>query len=120
MFCDSINASGINKQAGFTINIISPTATSIENQEGLIADLRAYPNPVKDILTLEFNLMEQSQIEVTIIDLFGKNIATIGKENLQKGENKLEWNTLEVPNGVYLLNINSNKFRKIKKIVLSK
>ena len=120
-YCDSITFGGmVFKQSGFTINVQAPIATAIENENDLISGLNSYPNPVKNNLNIELNLTEQTQIEITASDLTGKIVASIANENMNSRMNKIKWNTINIPNGVYLLTIKSKNSIKVKKIVINK
>ena len=86
----------------------------------MISELNTYPNPVRNILSIELNLVEQTQVEVFATDLLGNMVSIITNKNMNSGMNKLQWNTNEVPNGLYLLNIKSNNDIKVKKIVINR
>jgi len=120
-YCDSINSGGIVlKQSGFTINIQAPALTDIKNEIDLISELNTYPNPVKNNLTIELNLTENTQIEIVATDLIGNIVAKIINESMTIGINTIQWNVNNLPNGVYLLNIKSNNSIKTKKLVINK
>ncbi len=119
-YCDSINASGINK-TGFTINVIAPNSTSINKVEkNILSSLNAYPNPVNNNLTIELNLEEQSNIEVFITDLLGNQVSSINNGQMNAGNNELLWEPNNISNGIYLLNVKTNNSLQVKKIVLNR
>lgn len=121
MHCDSIGSNGIVlKQTGFTINVISPVITSINENINSITDLKTYPNPFSDNLFIELNLSENAQVETYITDLLGNTVGTINSEFMNSGVHKLKWNASNLTNGVYLLNILSNESLQVKKIVLNR
>lgn len=120
-YCDSIFSGGlVIKQTGFTINVISPNATGVEEEIEIINDFSAYPNPVKNTLTIDVNLNDQAMVDVSIIDLLGNQVALISQGLLKAGSNILQWNSNNVANGVYLLNIKTDKSLKVKKLVVNK
>jgi PKD repeat protein len=120
-YCDSISAGGIVwKQSGFTINVTPVNATGIETELELISEINAYPNPVKNNLTIELNLLEQANVEVFVTDLLGKQVSVISNDEMQAGINKLQWNPSNILNGIYLLNIKTNNSLQVKKLVLNK
>ena len=75
---------------------------------------------LKNNLTLELTLIEQTHVNVTIVDLLGNTIANISDEEMNAGSNKLHWNASNVANGIYLLNIKTNNSLQTKKLVLNK
>ncbi|OFY99522.1 MAG: hypothetical protein A3K10_16110 [Bacteroidetes bacterium RIFCSPLOWO2_12_FULL_31_6] len=119
-YCDSINASGINK-TGFTINVVDPNATNIiEVDNKAISTISAYPNPVKNNLSITLNLTEQAKVEVFVTDLLGKQISVITNETMPTGDNTLQWTPANISNGIYLLNIKTNNSLQVKKLVLNR
>lgn len=120
-YCDSIGAGGIVlKTDGFSINVTSPVTVGINDEIDLISTLEFYPNPVKNNLTVELGLTEQTVVEIFVTDLLGKTVANIVNEEVNVGTNKFIWNTGNAKNGVYLLNIISNHSRQIKKVVINR
>jgi PKD repeat protein len=120
-YCDSIGSNGIVlKQAGFTINVQAPTTTEVVETENMILDFNAYPNPVKNNLTIELNLTDQSPVEITMVDLIGNTVALITNEVMSSGINNIQWNPSNISNGIYLLNIKTANELKIKKLVVNK
>nr|MBC8510059.1 T9SS type A sorting domain-containing protein [Cryomorphaceae bacterium] len=86
--CDALcNVTVINENAELEINI--------------------YPNPVKDVLTIDgiYN-------SVNIYDVFGKLVLTSQTQKM------IDVSTLS--NGVYMLETNTEKIFKIKKITIAK
>jgi PKD repeat protein len=120
-YCDSINSGGtIWKQSGFTINVLAPTATIIEDEVALISSIKTYPNPVKNNLSIELNLTEQLPVEIYVTDLLGNRINSILNRTMNVGYNKLQWNTSKNSNGIYLLNIKTHNALQVKKVVLNR
>jgi hypothetical protein len=73
----------------------------------LTSDLALYPNPVKDVLTIEGNFTS-----VNILDIFGKLVLSTDAQN-----------TIDVSslsNGVYFVNIKAENTITVKKITVAK
>ncbi len=64
-----------------------------------------YPNPVQDMVNLEFNMNKTSDITFTIYNLYGKEVGHYRKY-FNKGINTLPIKTQHYPAGVYLLKCN--------------
>ena len=79
----------VNITAASGINELSPELVSI------------YPNPTKDIITLDFGALEASSIKV--YDLFGKEVISIGGVINQKSELSLG----AIAQGMYHVKINT-------------
>jgi PKD repeat protein len=120
-YCDSISSGGlVFKTGGFNISVQGPIATSIENEQESFTELNIYPNPFKDGLTIDLNLIEQTQTEIFILDIIGNRVAQISNEILNAGEHKLNWQATNIANGVYLLNIKTANALQVKKLILNR
>ena len=84
---------------------IGPTQMLAIND--LSSSLAAYPNPVKDILTITGDYMSAD-----IYDVFGKLVLT--------SESQKTINVSSLSNGVYFLNINAENTITVKKITVAK
>lgn len=119
-YCDSIGSNGIVfRQTGFTINVQAPVITGINDEPNTVTEINTYPNPVKDLLTIKLNLIKQTMVEVTLVDLLGNQISFISNEMMNSGSNTLKWNTANLANGVYLLNVKTGNTTTIKKLVIN-
>ena len=110
MYCDSIGGNGVvfNKQAGFTINVISPPIiTGIDNNLELNSEVNIYPNPTSNLLSIETELDIN---EINIIDITGKMIITT-KQNTNT------INVVDLSNGIYFIKLITDEKTIIKKIV---
>jgi len=105
-FCDTISV--VVKSSGFTLNVISESqvaSVGIENEE-VISLTSLYPNPVNASATLQFNATQNTNVDVTIIDISGKQVNNFST-NVNSGNNKIAIGTSDLANGYYMLNISS-------------
>ena len=86
--------------------VISQTST-ISTIKNVTSKLSIYPNPVKDVLTIE-----GSYTSVDIFDIFGKLVLS--------SEYVKTINVKSLADGVYMLNINTEKGIQTKKITITK
>lgn len=116
-YCDSISDGGIIlKQGGFTINVISPSSTlSVNDNEEAVTELNIYPNPAKELLNIEMDLVKNTTLELFVTDIAGKVVAQIVSTENQVGKQKYQWNVGGLQNGIYLLNIKNNDNIQVKK-----
>jgi hypothetical protein len=70
----------------------------------------AYPNPVKEILTIEANVSEPSQLE--IVDVVGR---VVHKQNVETGNYQIPMTDLV--NGVYMVRLTNRNDITIQKII---
>jgi PKD repeat protein len=119
-YCDSIGAGGVVlKGGGFTINVIQPVVTAINENVELISDLMIYPNPFQNNVTISLDLLKETQVNVSVTDLLGNVIAIIANREMN-GTNKLQWNAEGVSGGIYLLNVRTENALKVEKLILNR
>lgn len=55
-------------------------------------DLRIYPNPFKDKLSISYSLQKESHVRIAIYDLMGRTVATVFQGKQSPGEHSHTWN----------------------------
>ena len=106
----------IDTDGKFSYSDIKKVNWSINNSENE-AVFVAYPNPFTDILTLEFELQNQENVEITLTDMAGRSIKTIS-QSFQKGSQKIEFNNLQnLAQGSYLIQLRTSTLQKTFKVV---
>ena len=84
------------------------------------SELGIYPYPAKDNLNIHYFTEEQaSTMNIFITDILGNTVVK-SEQQLNEGENNLQVNVSELPNGIYFLNADSKGFSQKKKIVIEK
>ncbi len=116
---------------------VSSNATSIDDGTILILDniifrdwatgtrevisksplVSVFPNPTANNTNININLNKPEQVEMRLMDINGCIVKSINQILIQ-GENRIPLCTSELPNGLYLLLINSSTFNETKKIVI--
>jgi len=79
-----------------------------------------YPNPFNPKTSIDVELLEDSDIEVTIYNLEGEEIDKLYKGFLAKGLHKFEFNAKEFPSGVYIYKVSTPRYSLSKKMILTK
>ena len=92
-----------------TTNITVETS-SLSSLEKVLSDVRLFPNPVDDFMTVEFHLMKSEIFSLNIINALGQTIKSISKnEFFNAGKHKLVVDTNHLPSGIYFLKFNSKE-----------
>jgi len=86
---------------------ILSTNNSFPEGYGLIAN---YPNPFLSKTVLEYNLPIKSAVKITIRDITGKQIEDIHVSENSPGLQKLEINTNEWLQGIYIATLQTDRF----------
>ena len=79
--------------------------------------LNFYPNPAQDKINLSFNLKKDTQINVMLSDISGKQLIS---EHLEApmGQNQMSFDVSGFAKGIYVLNINTEKGTLNYKVVI--
>lgn len=96
---------------------------SEENLEALesapaFENLSIFPNPVQDVLTIDFNTFEISDANVTVYDMYGKEMLRL-PVSVNKGSNRVELNMGGIANGVYIVNVQQGTEIRTQKVVVN-
>ena len=85
----------------------------------------AYPNPFNPVTTLQYDLPEDANVNITIYDMMGRIVKNLVSSQQNAGYKSIQWNATNnigqpVSAGLYLYTIQAGKFRQTKKMVLLK
>lgn len=110
--CDDFN----NQQLGLLKNKIIPQKFILHQN---------YPNPFNPITNIQYQLFEDSYVNVTVYDMLGNLVNNLVDRNQISGFKSVQWNGTNnqgefVSAGVYLFKIHSGEYGKTKKMVLLK
>jgi hypothetical protein len=98
---------------GFHQGSISVT-TAVDEMSEFAMDVQIYPNPVSDILNVEFKNMVDQTIQVKLVDLTGKIVL---RKEFSQPANTVRLNLISVSSGSYMLEVRAADKRKVFKIV---
>ncbi|MBT3302793.1 MAG: T9SS type A sorting domain-containing protein [Bacteroidetes bacterium] len=94
--------------------------TDMEESEELEVNVSVFPNPVHEMMTLEFSLQERAFISIKIIDMQGKVVRELYNDLTKKGKTILRFNKLALQSGNYLIQIiDGEKILKTEKIIVN-
>ena len=97
--------------------------TGITEQTELVKQLlklKAYPNPAKDHVIIEYSLIEQGDVWLEIFNSVGNTIVskTIGLQS--PGNHQYQWLLHGVPTGLYICRIKQHNQIVSEKIIVKK
>ncbi len=82
------------------INFVYPVGVSeLLNVEKIVA----YPNPVKDVLNLRFELKADKNVSINLIDITGKQLSSLDFGQLNQGVYNQTFNTANFGSGIYFV-----------------
>lgn len=82
---------------GGTLTGISPD----DDRSGQLAIRSIAPNPGRTAFELTYDLARDGQVELTIMDVRGRVVATLAQETATAGTHRLQWTAKSLPAGVY-------------------
>lgn len=98
-----------------TLRVKETGTANVFNLSNNLNQVIIYPNPVNDILNINFELNKSTATKIEILDLSGKQVGVILYENL-KGIVSKQFNTSEFKSGIYFVKIQTETEIIIKKI----
>ena len=75
------------------------------------SNITIYPNPVKEITSISFNIKATANVKAEAFDYTGKSVQLIINDQFPEGQSKISWNAAKVPSGIYFIRVsvgNSN------------
>lgn len=79
-----------------------------------------YPNPVRNVTYIEYEIFKRDNVNLTVYDLMGKEISTLVNEEKPPGKYIVEWNVKGLPAGVYFYRIKTGADAPLtKKIIVA-
>ncbi|HKK39730.1 MAG TPA: T9SS type A sorting domain-containing protein [Cryomorphaceae bacterium] len=99
-------------------NIAVPGLTSAEDTE-FVSDLKAYPNPATDVVTLEYNLLSSGDVNISLTDITGRVIENKTLNNQPNGTFRMDISTGSYADGIYLYNVNVSGQNHTGKIIVN-
>ena len=103
---------GCDSTSTFVVNVI----TGARNIVTEVAYFKVFPNPVKDVLSVDFQLVANSKVEVSLYDLQGSRVEVLfEKQQLQSGVHRISKSINDLPSGLYFLKIKTNRGTLMRK-----
>ena len=100
---------GENKPLNATVSVSGLSVGSAQMLTGIaashyVANSSLFPNPADAATTATFNLMESSNVKVTLSDLSGQVMQVISNGNMTAGSQQLDFNVTGLAKGMYCVN----------------
>ena len=86
------------------------------DDEDFTLNLRLFPNPARELVTLEFNGLGDKSYVIDIMDITGRKLAGF-KGIANSGKNNREMSVLNMASGIYLVKLILDGKQEVKKLV---
>ena len=97
--------------------------TGIDDEGGMprtFALSQNYPNPFNAKTNIEFELLENSRVELSVYDITGAKVITLVNGEMEAGVHSANWDASKVASGVYYYSLKANGEESTRKMTLLK
>jgi hypothetical protein len=88
--------------------------TSVEENLGILVNVKVYPNPAGDYLNIQFEEPVEKQITLTLFDASGKPVIN---DVVEPASSEKIINIHSLPGGIYFLKLTRGKLINVYKVV---
>ena len=81
---------------------------------------RVYPNPFNPLVTIEYHVSNDSDMNISILDLKGSLVDILKKGKIKSGDHQINWAPKNISSGIYFIRIESSDMVRNKKITFLK
>ncbi|MDR9409816.1 MAG: T9SS type A sorting domain-containing protein [Balneolaceae bacterium] len=79
-----------------------------------------YPNPFNPVTVIQFQLADQSKVELSVYDLTGREVATLVNKPMQAGNHQVNFNAQDLSSGVYIYTLKAGAQMMSRKLTIVK
>ncbi|MCZ7612830.1 MAG: T9SS type A sorting domain-containing protein [Ignavibacteriaceae bacterium] len=104
-------------------DVILDSLSHAGNEKVLVDDYflsNAFPNPFNPSTKFIYEIPSQSQVQIKVFDILGREVGLLVNMEQQKGLYEITFNASDLPSGIYFCRMQSGNFISIKKIILLK
>ena len=86
---------------------------------------KAYPNPFREGITIEYQLQQDGPVEILINNILGQQIRSLVKEEQQAGLKRIKWDGMDasgstVGTGIYYITLRTPADKAVIKVMKTK
>lgn len=101
------------------INLLNGSVGIIEANE-LANNVTVYPNPISNNATVNFNLVESSEVSIEVVNALGQVVSTTNLGSLSSGDQTYSLDASNLNNGLYFINMHVGNSIIVKKVSVNK
>jgi len=79
-----------------------------------------YPNPFNPSTTIRFSLPQRSHVTLRVLDVLGREVATLVDGELNPGQHSVVFDAKNLPSGVYFYRLTAGPFVQQQKMIVVK
>lgn len=77
-----------------------------------------YPNPFNSVTTIPWQIAENSEVTLKVLDIVGRTVATLVDEQRQSGNYETQFNAATLPKGIYFCQLKAGENIRTRKMIL--
>ncbi len=81
-------------------------------------DFTLFPNPSKGNVTISFNILEASSMEINLMDVQGKILTTLANGPFLSGKQLIDFDVKDMQSGIYLVEVKTPTGRFVHKMLV--
>jgi len=116
----SWNASSGNGTPGEVNSVFTSISAKNNFQPSNFRLHQNYPNPFNPSTKIKYSIPLSGMVKITVYDVLGKEIVELVDEYKNANTYEVEFNSIDLPSGIYFYNIISGNFSATKKMMLLK
>lgn len=95
----------------------------INDRNPITDELKVFPNPFHDFITIEIPQINTSQSSVSIYDMYGRSVKKFAPDKVDAARHiSIKWDGIDenmdpCPEGIYFLSVRSNSYKISKKVI---
>jgi hypothetical protein len=118
----SADAVMISLNRRLSSDVISSVGEDVKKNGNYELKAAAYPNPFNSQVKIRFNLNSLESYRITLYNITGQRVQQFERKPLNSGENEimLDFNSLNLPSGIYFVGIDQSGHGEYLKILMVK
>lgn len=97
--------------------VADPSSGQRPTEFGLVQN---YPNPFNARTTIRYTIPRETKVELRVLNLLGQEIAKLVDEHQPPGYYSVDWEADNIPSGIYLYQLRTERFCRAKKFMVIK
>lgn len=90
----------------------------VKEEHNKVVSSNVFPNPTRDVFTVEFSLKEPEYLVFELYDIQGKLVQILLRDWIKGKENVFSFKTLDLEKGVYFLRVRGNKNTRLEEKII--
>jgi len=92
--------------------------SNVSELPSIVKGMNLYPNPASESANLTFNLSENADVNVSLINALGQTVYVSESNNFATGQNIITLPINNLSKGIYFVNVNVNGERATRKLII--